>query len=386
MEAGAPVAALEGPARSILTAERTMLNFLSHLSGVATQAAALRRAVEGTGRRVVDTRKTTPGLRSGRSGRWSTAAAATTASGCSTWCSSRTTTWRPPAGCGRPWTGSAPRRLPLHQGGGGGGERGRPARGHRLRGRHHHARQSGSGVAARGWCGRPELRPEVVLEASGGVTLATVRAGGRDRGGSDLHQRPHHGGASRSDLAPVTFVAMRTAPDPGGETMLLAVDVGNTQTVARSLPGKDLAGTGALPPRRSRPATRSPSSSTACSVWTASPRLRSPALAVASVVPRLSGEYAAHGRGASSAWRPSSSARASRPACPSSPATPGRWAPTSSSTPWRPTSCTAAPASPSTSAPPPPSAPCPPRGSTWATPSPRASRSPWTRCPPGPPG
>lgn len=58
------LATLEGPARSILTAERTMLNFLSHLSGVATQARRFARAVEGTGAVVVDTRKTTPGLRS----------------------------------------------------------------------------------------------------------------------------------------------------------------------------------------------------------------------------------------------------------------------------------------------------------------------------------
>lgn len=57
------VAAIEGPVRSLLTAERTMLNFLSHLSGVATQARRFARAVEGTGARVVDTRKTTPGLR-----------------------------------------------------------------------------------------------------------------------------------------------------------------------------------------------------------------------------------------------------------------------------------------------------------------------------------
>jgi nicotinate-nucleotide pyrophosphorylase (carboxylating) len=49
--------------RSILTAERSMLNFLSHLSGVATQSRRFARVVEGTAARVVDTRKTTPGLR-----------------------------------------------------------------------------------------------------------------------------------------------------------------------------------------------------------------------------------------------------------------------------------------------------------------------------------
>lgn len=60
---GDAAVAIEGPVRSILTAERTMLNFLSHLSGVATQARRFARAVEGSGARVVDTRKTTPGLR-----------------------------------------------------------------------------------------------------------------------------------------------------------------------------------------------------------------------------------------------------------------------------------------------------------------------------------
>lgn len=60
---GDELAAIEGPVRSILTAERTMLNLLSHLSGVATQARRFARAVAGTGAVVVDTRKTTPGLR-----------------------------------------------------------------------------------------------------------------------------------------------------------------------------------------------------------------------------------------------------------------------------------------------------------------------------------
>ncbi len=55
--------AVEGSARALLTGERTALNFLGHLSGVATMAARAARAVEGTGARVLDTRKTTPGLR-----------------------------------------------------------------------------------------------------------------------------------------------------------------------------------------------------------------------------------------------------------------------------------------------------------------------------------
>ena len=58
-----PVAEIEGPARGILTAERTALNFLQRLSGVATMTARFVREVDGTGARILDTRKTTPGLR-----------------------------------------------------------------------------------------------------------------------------------------------------------------------------------------------------------------------------------------------------------------------------------------------------------------------------------
>jgi nicotinate-nucleotide pyrophosphorylase (carboxylating) len=55
---------IEGSARALLTAERTALNFLQRLSGVATLAARCVEAVDGTGARILDTRKTTPGLRS----------------------------------------------------------------------------------------------------------------------------------------------------------------------------------------------------------------------------------------------------------------------------------------------------------------------------------
>ena len=57
------IATIEGPARALLTGERTALNFVQRLSGVATVATAFATAVEGTGCRVLDTRKTTPGLR-----------------------------------------------------------------------------------------------------------------------------------------------------------------------------------------------------------------------------------------------------------------------------------------------------------------------------------
>ncbi len=62
-EAGGPVLSIEGSARALLTGERTALNFLGRLSGIATLAARFVREVEGTGTVVLDTRKTTPGLR-----------------------------------------------------------------------------------------------------------------------------------------------------------------------------------------------------------------------------------------------------------------------------------------------------------------------------------
>lgn len=60
---GDDVATIRGPLRSILTAERTALNFLQRLSGVATLTRRFVDAVEGTGAAILDTRKTTPGWR-----------------------------------------------------------------------------------------------------------------------------------------------------------------------------------------------------------------------------------------------------------------------------------------------------------------------------------
>jgi nicotinate-nucleotide pyrophosphorylase (carboxylating) len=62
-EPGSPVLAIEGSARALLTGERTALNFLAHLSGVATVAMRAALAVQDTGAIVLDTRKTTPGMR-----------------------------------------------------------------------------------------------------------------------------------------------------------------------------------------------------------------------------------------------------------------------------------------------------------------------------------
>jgi nicotinate-nucleotide pyrophosphorylase (carboxylating) len=63
-EVPATVASVAGPARALLAAERTALNFLCHLSGVATLTATFVGRVELIGTKVLDTRKTTPGLRS----------------------------------------------------------------------------------------------------------------------------------------------------------------------------------------------------------------------------------------------------------------------------------------------------------------------------------
>ncbi|MFF9562017.1 carboxylating nicotinate-nucleotide diphosphorylase [Leifsonia sp. NPDC014704] len=61
--AGDALATVEGPARSVLQAERVALNFVQRMSGIATLTAAFVAEVAGTSARIVDTRKTTPGLR-----------------------------------------------------------------------------------------------------------------------------------------------------------------------------------------------------------------------------------------------------------------------------------------------------------------------------------
>ena len=63
VDAGAILLKIEAPCRTLLTAERTALNYLQRLSGIATQAANYVEAVRGTGVLILDTRKTTPGWR-----------------------------------------------------------------------------------------------------------------------------------------------------------------------------------------------------------------------------------------------------------------------------------------------------------------------------------
>ncbi len=63
VQKGDVILTIEGPARGVLSGERVALNFMGHLSGVATATAALVDAVKGTKAKIVCTRKTTPGLR-----------------------------------------------------------------------------------------------------------------------------------------------------------------------------------------------------------------------------------------------------------------------------------------------------------------------------------
>jgi len=63
LQAGKEIATVRGPAQKLLTRERVALNFLQHLSGIATEARKYVDAVAGTGCRILDTRKTIPGLR-----------------------------------------------------------------------------------------------------------------------------------------------------------------------------------------------------------------------------------------------------------------------------------------------------------------------------------
>jgi nicotinate-nucleotide pyrophosphorylase (carboxylating) len=63
VKAGTVIALVNGPARAIISGERTALNFLQHLSGIATFTRSFVDALKGTGVKIYDTRKTVPGLR-----------------------------------------------------------------------------------------------------------------------------------------------------------------------------------------------------------------------------------------------------------------------------------------------------------------------------------
>ena len=80
VSAGTELAEVEGALSAILAAERVALNFLQRMSGIATTTREFVDAVDGTGVRILDTRKTTPGLRPRELRRARAAAATTTAS------------------------------------------------------------------------------------------------------------------------------------------------------------------------------------------------------------------------------------------------------------------------------------------------------------------
>ena len=80
------VALIRGPARAILAGERVALNFLGHLSGISTLTASFVDAVAGTGARILDTRKTTPGCGCSKSRPCRGAAGSTTGSVSTTRC------------------------------------------------------------------------------------------------------------------------------------------------------------------------------------------------------------------------------------------------------------------------------------------------------------
>src|SRR5699024_6930148 len=105
--AGDAVAEITAPALGLLTMERTMLNLVCHLSGIATATREWADALEGTRCAVRDTRKTLPACGCCRSTRCGAGAASITDWGWATPSSSRTTTSSPPAGCAPPSRRSA---------------------------------------------------------------------------------------------------------------------------------------------------------------------------------------------------------------------------------------------------------------------------------------
>ena len=176
LSAGDTVLELAGPLRPILTAERTALNFLGRLSGIATLTAQFVMAAHESNPSVavLDTRKTTPGCACSKRRPCVPAVAPATASASLT----RAGEGQPPGRdehhrCGAPGArtvaGSDGRdRVRRPRPGGGGGAGGRRCRA---------ARQHGSGHGGRGHRGGASGRAGPILtEVSGGVTLATIGA------------------------------------------------------------------------------------------------------------------------------------------------------------------------------------------------------------------
>ena len=162
-----------GDARALLGAERTALNFLQRLSGVATLTARCVRAVEGTGAQILDTRKTTPGLRALEKAAVVAGGGVNHRAGLYDMVLIKENHAAMAGGVGaavRAARGGVPRppaggRVPHARGGRRGARGGRAA---------DPARQHGPRRAARG--GRPRGAAARELEASGGIVFETLRA------------------------------------------------------------------------------------------------------------------------------------------------------------------------------------------------------------------
>ena len=222
------LATVRGPVRDLLTAERTALNLLGHLSGIATLTRRWVDAVDGTGARIRDTRKTTPGLRAlekyavrcggGVNHRMSLSDAALV----------KDNHVAAAGGVLAPSTRCA-RAIPACRTRGRGRHRRPGARGHRGRRRPRPARQHGPARHARG--GRVRARPRQ-LEASGGLRLENAREVAET--GVD-----YLAVGALTHSAPVLDIGLDICWRQG-LTMLLAIDIGNTNTVLGVFDGEKL--------------------------------------------------------------------------------------------------------------------------------------------------
>ena len=174
LDAGGCLLTVEAPTRGLLTAERTLLNLVCHLSGIATATAAWVDAVEGTNAQIRDTRKTLPGLRAAAEVRGAGRRRGQSPHG------SR----RRRADQGQPCRGRriGGRRTARRSGR-------RPGCAVRGGGRHPRATRRGAGRGRRSWCcwttfrswqtqiavqRRDSRSPATKLESSGGLSLETA--------------------------------------------------------------------------------------------------------------------------------------------------------------------------------------------------------------------
>ncbi len=338
---GDVVTSVEGRTRDLLTGERTALNLLCHLSGVATLTRRWVDAVEGTA--APSATPARPRLCCGRSRSTPCAAAAASTTGwrCPTLRWSRTTTWSLPAGSPRRSTRCA-RCGPTCR------SRSRSTRLDQL--------ERGRSRPVLTWCFSTTCRSTTMreavrltagrarLEASGGLTLDTARAVAET--GVDFIAV-----GALTHSAPVLDIALDLRPpDPGDAgvdgLMLLAIDVGNTNTVLGLFREERLVRSWRVQtdPR----ATGDEMLLTFRGLLHGEPDITGSRCAPR--CPRCCARCASSSTTGRDGCRSSSSSRAPRPAFPCSPTTRRRSGRTGSSTPWRLTRCSAARASSSTSA------------------------------------